>query len=154
MVVRQAPTERPVADLSMSRLIADRNTCLKGYCCLVLKPHVIETYELSGEESIAFMRDVSMAARALKKVTATVKINCEIHGNTIPHMHMQLYPRQIGDPFEDGPVDWRTRTPTLYQDGELEAFVERMKAAIEEVEQGAATDAAQRRRDVFVRRRE
>jgi diadenosine tetraphosphate (Ap4A) HIT family hydrolase len=151
LVCNQAPetrpvTERSIADLSVSRLIADSNTCLKGYCCLVLKPHVIEIYELSAEDSAAFMRDVKVASLALKKVTATVKINYEIHGNTIPHMHMHLYPRQLGDPFENGPVDWRTRTPKLYQEGEFEAFIERMKAAVQEVEQDSAADAAKRRR--------
>ena len=82
-----------IADLSVSRFIADSNTCLKGYCCLVLKPHVIEIYDVSDEDSSAFMRDVKVASLALRKVTATVKINYEIHGNTIPHMHMHLYPR-------------------------------------------------------------
>ena len=130
----------------MSRLIADSNTCLKGYCCLVLKPHAIEIYDLSDEDSSALMRDVRVASLALKKVTGTVKINYEIHGNTIPHMHMHLYPRQMGDPFENGPVDWRTRTPKLYRDGEFEAFIERMKTAVQEVEQGAAADAAKQRR--------
>ena len=140
------PTERSIADLSVSRLIADSHTCLKGYCCLVLKPHIIELYEMSDKDSAAFMRDVKVASLALKKVTATVKINYEIHGNTIPHMHLHLYPRQPGDPFENGPVDWRTRTSTLYHDGEFEAFVQRMKSAVEEVEQAAAADAKKRRR--------
>ena len=140
------PTERSIADLSVSRLVADSNTCLKGYCCLVLKPHVIEIYDLSDEDSSAFMRDVKVASLALKTVTGTVKINYEIHGNTIPHMHMHLYPRQTGDPFENGPVDWRTRTPKVYRDGEFEAFSERMKTAVQEVEQGAAADAAKQRR--------
>src|SRR4029077_16064944 len=27
--------------------------------------------------------------------------------------HIHFYPRQIGDPFENGPVDWRTRTPKM-----------------------------------------
>ena len=139
-------TERSIADLSVSRLITDSNTCLKGYCCLVLKPHVIEIYDLSDEDSSAFMRDVKVASLALKTVTGTVKINYEIHGNTIPHMHMHLYPRQTGDPFENGPVDWRTRTPKVYRDGEFEAFIERMKTAVQEVEQGAAADAAKQRR--------
>ena len=125
------PTERSIADLTVSRLIADSNTCLKGYCCLVLKPHVIEIYDLSDEDSSA---DVKVASLALKKVTATVKINYEIHGNTILHMHMHLYPRRMGDAFENGPVDWRTRTPKLYQDGEFDAFIERMKTAVQEVE--------------------
>jgi len=61
----------------------------------VLKPHVIELYELSDENSAAFMRDVKVASLALKKVTGAVKINYEIHGNTIPHMHMHLYPGRL-----------------------------------------------------------
>lgn len=126
------PTERSITDLSVSRLIADSYTCPKGYCCLVLKPHVSEIYELSDEESAAFMRDVRAASLALKNVTARVKINYEIHGNTIPHMHMHLYPRQIGDPFENAPVDWRTRTSKLYQEGEFEAFIEQMKKAVKD----------------------
>jgi hypothetical protein len=52
----------------------------------------------------------------------------------------------VGDPFENGPVAWRTRTPTLYQEGEFEAFIERMKTAVKEVGEGVAADAAQRRR--------
>jgi diadenosine tetraphosphate (Ap4A) HIT family hydrolase len=88
-------TERPIADLGVSRLIADRNTCLKGHSCLVLKPHVVEIYELSDEDAATFMDDIKVASLALKKVTDAVKINYEIHGNTIPHMHMHLWPRQI-----------------------------------------------------------
>jgi hypothetical protein len=33
------------------------------------------------------------------------KMNYEIHGNTIPHLHMHLFPRFDGDPFEGGPID-------------------------------------------------
>jgi diadenosine tetraphosphate (Ap4A) HIT family hydrolase len=112
----------------------------------VSKPHAIEIYDLSDEESAAFMRDVRVASLALMKVTAAIKINYAIQGNTIPHMHMHLYPRQKGDPFENGPVDWRTRTSKLYRDGEFEAFIEAMKTAVQEVEQAAAADADKRRR--------
>ena len=143
------PTERSIADLSVSRFIADIDTCLKGWSSLVLKPHVIELYELSDEDSAAFMRDARVASLALKKVTGAVKLNYEIHGNTIPHMHMHLYPRQIGDPFENRPVDWRERTSKTYEDGEFEAFIERMKAAVQEIEQGAAAEATGRGRRAF-----
>ena len=137
-------TERSIADLSVSRLIADSHTCLKGYCCLVLTPHVVEIYDLSDEESAAFMRDMKIASLALKQVTGTVKINYEIHGNTIPHMHVHLYPRQIGDQFENGPMDWRTRTPKMYQAGEFDAFIEQMKKAVTEVSSAVVAACASR----------
>lgn len=132
------PTEGSIADLSVSRFIADRNTCLKGHSCLVLKPHVVEIYELSDEDAAAFMRDVKVASLALKNVTGAVKLNYEIHGNSIPHMHLHLWPRQMGDPFEGGPIDWRRKSIQTYEDGEFEAFIERMKTAVEEIESTAA----------------
>jgi hypothetical protein len=33
------------------------------------------------------------------------KMNYDIHGHTIPHLHMHLFPRFDGDPFEGGPSD-------------------------------------------------
>ena len=31
-------------------------------------------------------------------------MNYEIHGNSIPHLHLHLYPRFPGDPFEGRPI--------------------------------------------------
>jgi diadenosine tetraphosphate (Ap4A) HIT family hydrolase len=129
LICNQTSKTRP----STERPIADRTTCLKGHCCLVLKPHVIEIYELSDDDAASFMRDIKLASLALKRTTGAVKLNYEIHGNTIPHMHMHLYPRQVGDRFEHGPIDWRTRTPKTYEDDEFEVFIERMTAAITEI---------------------
>ncbi|MEN6356489.1 MAG: HIT family protein [Armatimonadota bacterium] len=134
-VCNQEPNDQPngemhIADLTISTLGTDSNTCMKGHCCLVVKPHAVELYDLSSEDAAAFMSDIQMAARALKKVTGAIKINYEIHGNTIPHLHMHLWPRQIGDRFEDGPIDWRLRDPGVYGEGEYESFVRDMQEAI------------------------
>ena len=32
-------------------------------------------------------------------------MNCEIHGNPIRHLHVHLFPRFNGDPFEGRPID-------------------------------------------------
>jgi diadenosine tetraphosphate (Ap4A) HIT family hydrolase len=32
-------------------------------------------------------------------------MNYEIHGNSIRHLHMHLFPRHDGDPFEGQPID-------------------------------------------------
>ena len=48
-----------------------------------------------------------LAGRALNSLFSPRKMNYEIHGNTIPHLHMHLYPRYAGDPYGTGPIDGR-----------------------------------------------
>jgi diadenosine tetraphosphate (Ap4A) HIT family hydrolase len=43
---------------------------------------------------------VSAAAAALSELYEPVKMNYEVHGNTIPHLHVHLFPRYAGDPYE------------------------------------------------------
>ncbi len=44
-------------------------------------------------------------ARALKAEVDSRNVNYEIHGNTVPHLHLHLYPRFEGDPFVGRPID-------------------------------------------------
>ena len=48
-----------------------------------------------------------LAARVLKSLFSPTKLNYEIHGNTIPHLHLHLLPRYAGDPYVGGPIDFR-----------------------------------------------
>ena len=64
-----------------------------GYVCLVSKTHVVELHDLDEAAGAAFMRDVQTVSRALASATGAIKLNYEIHGNTVPHLHMHFYPR-------------------------------------------------------------
>ena len=87
---------------------------VRGYACVVAKRHVVEPYELEGDERAAFWEDVLVAAEAIARHLRSAKMNYEIHGNTIPHLHVHLLPRGLGDGYgEAGPM----RTPE-----ELEAL--------------------------------
>jgi hypothetical protein len=48
-------------------------------------------YELSDEEAVAFMRDIQRVGKAIKELTRAVRLNYEIHGNMIPHLHVSAY---------------------------------------------------------------
>jgi diadenosine tetraphosphate (Ap4A) HIT family hydrolase len=48
---------------------------------------------------------VCSVARAVRDAVASPKINYEIHGNTIPHLHLHVFPRYPGDPFTAGPIN-------------------------------------------------
>ena len=67
---------------------------IPGYACVVAKRHVEEPYELDDEDGAAYWLDIMRAARALAAVTAPRKLNYEIHGNTVPHLHAHLLPRE------------------------------------------------------------
>jgi len=84
-----------IREFPTSWLIAHPRVCLRGTCCLLLKPHAVELYDLDEADLLGFMKEAQVCARALKAVTGAVKINYEIHGNTIPHLHMHLFPRRV-----------------------------------------------------------
>ena len=63
-----------------------------GYICVVSKRHVIEPFHLRGVERAAFWEETLRAAEAVDRLFRPIKINYEIHGNTIPHLHVHIFP--------------------------------------------------------------
>jgi diadenosine tetraphosphate (Ap4A) HIT family hydrolase len=82
---------------------------LPGYACVVAKRHVVEPFELEENEQILFWGDCMRVARALSHLFQPSKMNYEIHGNTVPHLHMHIFPRSLGDPYQGGPITGAVR---------------------------------------------
>ena len=99
------------AELVASWVTVPPRTPLSGYVCLVAKRHVVEPFELPMDERIAFWEDASRVAAALDRELSPVKLNYEVHGNTLPHLHLHLFPRQRGDRFEGRPIDGSEAMP-------------------------------------------
>lgn len=85
------------------------STPLPGYVCLVSKQHVREPFELSEDDRRTWWDTVDRVADALNSTLRPHKLNYEIHGNTIPHLHLHLFPRWRGDRFAGRPIDWRDK---------------------------------------------
>lgn len=122
-----------IADLEATQLTTEEGAPFRGYCCLVLKRHAVELHDLGDAEAVSLIDDMRRVSRALKLVTDAVKINVDIHGNTLPHLHAHFFPRYIGDPYEDGPIDFRRvedNEEFTYDQGELRWFVEAMRSAL------------------------
>ena len=121
--------ETLIKEFPTSWLIAtEKISCLWGQCCIVAKPHAVELYDLNERDLLNYMKEVQVSAKALKKVTKAIKINYEIHGNTIPHLHMHLFPRYINEPFsKGGAIDYSKVEPTVYNDNEFKDFIQKMK---------------------------
>ena len=123
------PTDS-IAELEASYVLAGEDAPMKGYCFLLLKRHAVELYELSLDEAAAFMRDIQKVSEVVHEITRAVKLNYEIHGNTIPHLHLHLFPRYVGDAFENQPINPRAVTTPVYAPGEFTKFAERLRAAL------------------------
>jgi diadenosine tetraphosphate (Ap4A) HIT family hydrolase len=92
-------------ELPSTWVTAAQEAALPDYVCVVSKIHVTEPFELRGDARRAFWDEMSMVAEAVQRTTGSPKLNYEIHGNTIPHLHLHLFPRFPGDPYEGGPID-------------------------------------------------
>jgi diadenosine tetraphosphate (Ap4A) HIT family hydrolase len=64
-------------------------------------------------------------AAALNELVQPSKMNYEIHGNSIPHLHLHLFPRFAGDPFQGRPIDG---TSTAFERSAED--IERLRVAI------------------------
>jgi diadenosine tetraphosphate (Ap4A) HIT family hydrolase len=115
-----------IATLSSSWLTMQEAAPIRGYACLVSRTHAVEIHDLPDETAAAFMRDARRVSRALSSVTGAVKLNYEIHGNSIPHLHMHFFPRYRGDQFEGQPLNPGLAVQPVYGVAEFE----RIRAAL------------------------
>ncbi len=120
----------PVAELEVSAVMAGPDGPMRGYCWVPLTRHAVELHDLAPDEGAAYMRDLQRVSRAVQEVTGAVKMNYEIHGNTVPHLHTHLFPRYRGDRFEGGPIDPRAVQEPVYAPGEFERFRSALRAAL------------------------
>ncbi|MFW6064765.1 MAG: HIT family protein [Candidatus Natronoplasma sp.] len=114
-------------ELEHSWLNSEPVECMKWACHVTAKYHGPELHDLKEEELFGFMKDLQIYSKALKEVTSAVKINYEIHGNTLPHLHVHLYPRTMDDPFPGKPIDYDEKRDDIYEEGEYDGFVKKMR---------------------------
>jgi diadenosine tetraphosphate (Ap4A) HIT family hydrolase len=113
-----------VAKLEASWVTMQESAPVRGYVCLVALRHAIELHDLTEDEAAAFMRDARRVSRAVAAATGAVKLNYEIHGNTLPHLHMHFFPRYRGDQFEGQPINPKMTMQPVYAPGEFQSIRE------------------------------
>lgn len=87
-----------VADLQVSTAILSSNQICRGYCELVYnRGHVTELFRLSTEERRLFCEDLNRLAEAIYDALRPHKLNYELLGNSVPHLHWHLIPRYLDD---------------------------------------------------------
>jgi diadenosine tetraphosphate (Ap4A) HIT family hydrolase len=123
------PTGVVVAESAATWVTTRSQVTCRGYLCVYAKRHVVEPYELPYDEMMAFFADAMSAARGVEQLFQPVKMNYEIHGNTIPHLHLHVFPRYVGDPFEGGPIR-ASELHVTHSDAEVDLIRDAVRAAL------------------------
>jgi diadenosine tetraphosphate (Ap4A) HIT family hydrolase len=120
-----------VAKLEASWVTMQEAAPVPGYACLVSQTHAVELHDLPDADASRFMRDARRVSRALAEVTGAVKLNYEIHGNSLPHLHMHFFPRYRGDQFEGQPINPRLVAQPVYSPGEFQRICNAFLVALD-----------------------
>jgi diadenosine tetraphosphate (Ap4A) HIT family hydrolase len=102
----KAPSSFKIFEFSDSILYLNEDQLFRGYAILEYREHVKELFDLSGEARGILMGHLCQAAKALQKVFSPDKMNYELLGNKVPHLHWHIVPRFKSDPAWPEPI-WR-----------------------------------------------
>ena len=69
-----------------------------GYCVLASRRHAAELHDLPPTDWAAFLDEMVTLARAIDTAFRPRKMNYELLGNQVPHLHWHLFPRRADDP--------------------------------------------------------
>ena len=81
--------------------------------------HVAEPTELSAEEAAQYWLEVLEAGRRIERALEPVKLNYDVLGNMLPHLHTHVIPRYADDPKPGWPFPFPEDDPDLVNE---EAF--------------------------------
>jgi diadenosine tetraphosphate (Ap4A) HIT family hydrolase len=74
-----------------------------GYCLLASRDHATELSQL-GANRLPFLNEMAILAEAIEACFTPHKLNCELLGNVVPHLHWHVFPRYVDDPERLQPV--------------------------------------------------
>ncbi|MEQ1792892.1 MAG: HIT family protein [Nitrospira sp.] len=119
-----------ITDLGLSQAYLHEDQFFPGWTVVVFRRHATELFHLAPTERMQLMEEVTLVAKALSQVFNALKINYELLGNQLPHIHWHLIPRLATDPAPLEPV-WRVHhEPVRPAIEDLRAGTERIKTEL------------------------
>jgi diadenosine tetraphosphate (Ap4A) HIT family hydrolase len=77
------------------------------------------------------MEEVNLISKVVAQVFEAKKMNYELLGNQLPHIHWHIIPRLADDPAPLEPV-WRVQhEPLLRSEPDLQSTIQRLQQAIQ-----------------------
>lgn len=91
--------EMRITELECCRVMLSRDQFFPGYTFVFTKDHVTELFHLDKQLRTVMLEEVSVVAQTLYNLFKPDKINYELIGNMVPHIHWHVVPRFCGDPL-------------------------------------------------------
>ena len=92
--------------------------------------HVAEPTELTDDEATRYWRELLTVGRAIESVLHPVKVNYDVLGNSLPHLHTHVVPRYEDDPKPGWPFPFPEVDPPDMPEEVLMRDVEALRAAL------------------------
>lgn len=93
-----------VKEMETGYVIIEDYQFYKGYIIFSCKEHKKELHELNPNFRKNFLEEMSEVAEAVYKTFKPEKLNYELLGNTVSHMHWHLIPRYKDDLVPGRPI--------------------------------------------------
>ncbi len=99
----------------------------QGYCLLISRNHAEELNDLPADERRGYLDELCVLAQAIQTCHRPHKLNYELLGNQVRHLHWHVFPRYLDDPDRQSAV-WLSIERALRE----EAWRRRMETGREE----------------------
>ena len=103
----------------------------RGYTISIWRGrHVAEPTELDPDEAAAYWLEVLRVARAIEQQFEPVKMNYDLLGNSMPHLHTHLVPRYADDPRPGWPFPFPEDEPPPIEEEAFRADVAALRGRL------------------------
>jgi diadenosine tetraphosphate (Ap4A) HIT family hydrolase len=93
-----------IAELDTGYAVLADNQHIPGYTIFLSKTCVPELHNLEPSVRTRFLEEMAMVAEATFRAFKPRKLNYELLGNSVAHLHWHLFPRYADDPNPQWPV--------------------------------------------------
>ena len=108
-----------------------RSGSILGYTVAIWNGrHVSEPTQLADDEAVGYWRETLAVGRAAEQTFEHAKMNYQMLGNSVPHLHAHIVPRPLLDPAPNQPLPWSFLDQGRQDDAALANAAERLRAAL------------------------
>ena len=93
-----------IAELDTGYAVLADNQHIPGYTVFVCKTCAPELHDLPPDVRSRFLEEMALVAEATFRAFSPRKLNYELLGNSVSHLHWHLFPRYADDPNPTWPV--------------------------------------------------